>query len=117
VRHYAILVLAAGLLTVPAFAQQPAEPAPAQPPVQKLDPKACSDRDRAKVGDTGDTHETQGSAGPKDSLSDKLARTDGVICPPPEIDPDMHQPAPGGGATPVIPPPGSPGGDPSVQPK
>jgi hypothetical protein len=113
-----IIFSLAGTVTLsPAFAQQPKELPLAQPPVQKLDPKACSDRDRAKLGDSGDAQETQGSAGPKDSLSDKLARTDGVICPPPEIDPDMHQPAPGGGATPVIPPPGSPGGDPSVQPK
>ena len=36
--------------------------------------------------------------------SEKLARTDGVICPPPDIDPDIHARAPGGGRTPVIPP-------------
>ncbi len=34
------------------------------------------------------------------------------------IDPDMHAPTPNTGAnTPVIPPPGSPGGDPNVRPK
>ncbi len=83
-----------------------------QPAPPKLDPKACTDG-----GPPGDTHETQGSAAPKDNLSDQLARSDGVICPPADIDPDMHQPAPGGGRTPVIPPPGGPGGDPSVRPK
>lgn len=98
----------------PAAAQRSAEPPPVQSPAQKLDPKACSDRDRARQSDT---QETQGSAVPKDNLSDRLARTDGVICPPPDIDPDVHQPAPGGGNTPVIPPPGSPTGDPSVRPK
>jgi hypothetical protein len=52
------------------------------------------------------------------NLSDKLARSGGVICPPQQVDPDMKAPTPpGGGTMPVIPPPGSPGGDQSVQPK
>ena len=50
-------------------------------------------------------------------LGDKLARSDGVLCPPPGVDPEMHAPAPDAGKTPVIPPPGSPGGDPSIRPK
>jgi len=33
------------------------------------------------------------------------------------FDPGIHAPPPGGGKTPVIPPPGSPGGDPNVRPK
>jgi hypothetical protein len=40
----------------------------------------------------------------------------GVICPP-EIDPGMTAPTPKTGETSVIPPPGTPGGNPSVQPK
>ena len=52
-------------------------------------------------------------------LGDKLAKSDGVLCPPDNVDPQMHAPAPsaGSGSMPVIPPPGSPGGDPSVRPK
>jgi len=50
-------------------------------------------------------------------LGDKLARTDGVLCPPAGIDSEMRAPAPNSGKTPVIPPPGSPGGDPSIRPK
>jgi hypothetical protein len=50
-------------------------------------------------------------------LSDRLARADGVLCPPPGIDPEMQAPAPDAGRTPVIPPPGSPGGDPTIRPK
>jgi hypothetical protein len=50
-------------------------------------------------------------------LGDKLARSDGVLCPPPGVDPEMHAPAPDAGKTPVIPPPGSPGGDPTIRPK
>lgn len=50
------------------------------------------------------------------NLSDKLARTGGVICPP-NVDPDIKAPTPNAGKMPVIPPPGSPGGNPNVQPK
>ena len=39
-----------------------------------------------------------------------------VICPP-DIDRGMKAPTPDAGKTPVIPPPGSPGGNPNVQPK
>jgi hypothetical protein len=50
------------------------------------------------------------------TLSEKLDETKGVICPP-DVDPGMKAPTPKSGNTPVIPPPGSPGGDPRVQPK
>jgi hypothetical protein len=50
-------------------------------------------------------------------LGDKLARSDGVLCPPAGVDPEMRAPAPDVGKTPVIPPPGSPGGDPTLRPK
>jgi hypothetical protein len=53
-----------------------------------------------------------------DDLSDRLADSRGVICPPAGLDPDIHvkPPAPGGKLK-VIPPPGSPGGNLDVQPK
>lgn len=52
-------------------------------------------------------------------LGDTLARSDGVLCPPAGIDPEMHTPPPNpsGSTMPVIPPPGSPGGDPNTRPK
>src|ERR1700761_3111299 len=50
-------------------------------------------------------------------LGDKLAKSGGVLCPPSTADSDIHAPTPEGGNTPVIPPPGSPGGDQSVVPK
>ena len=53
----------------------------------------------------------------REPLGDKLARSDGVLCPPAGVDPEMRAPTPERGNTPVIPPPGSPGGDPSVRPK
>ncbi|HTZ00856.1 MAG TPA: hypothetical protein VMC05_00880 [Xanthobacteraceae bacterium] len=51
------------------------------------------------------------------NLSDKLAQSGGVICPPQNVDPAMKAPTPQSGTMPVIPPPGSPGGNPNVQPK
>lgn len=56
----------------------------------------------------------QGSDKP---LSDQLADSKGVICPPAGVDSQMQKPPPEGGALKVIPPPGSPGGNPDVQPK
>jgi hypothetical protein len=70
----------------------------------------------------------QGTITPNDSattgksneqLGDKLAKSDGVLCPPSNVDPAMRAPAPHSDSsnTPVIPPPGSPGGDQSIRPK
>jgi len=59
---------------------------------------------------------TVGRGGSK-SLSDDLADSKGVICPPSGLDQDMQVTPPGGGHLKVVPPPGSPGGDQSVQPK
>lgn len=95
---------------------QPKEPAvPTQPAPPKLDPKACTDRDRLTQGDVQDNLPRPQA---DENLSEKLARTDGVICPPAGLDPDIRAPAPStGGNMPVIPPPGTPGGDPTVRPK
>jgi hypothetical protein len=57
--------------------------------------------------------ETTGSS----QLSDQLSQSKGVICPPAGVDPGIAAPPLGGGRTPVIPPPGTPGGDPSIVPK
>jgi hypothetical protein len=66
---------------------------------QTTDSKACSEQERSNQ-----------------TLGQKLGQTNGVICPP-EVDPGMQAPTPEAGKTPVIPPPGSPGRNPSVQPK
>jgi hypothetical protein len=52
----------------------------------------------------------------KSNLSDKLASSKGIICPP-AVDSGMQQKPPEGGALKVVPPPGSPGCDQSLQPK
>ena len=58
-------------------------------------------------------NETTGSR----PLSDRLAQSKGVICPPAGVDPGIAVPPVGGGRMPVIPPPGTPGGDPGIVPK
>jgi hypothetical protein len=74
---------------------------------------ACADDQRPRAGATAPQPSDRGNQ----NLSDKLAQTDGILCPP-DVDPEIKAPTPqGGGAMPVIPPPGSPGGDPTVRPK
>jgi hypothetical protein len=74
--------------------------------------RACSDEQRSQAGPNAARPAEPGNQ----NLSEKLAQSGGVICPP-DIDPDIKVPTPEGGKMPIIPPPGSPGGDPSVQPK
>jgi hypothetical protein len=59
-----------------------------------------------------------GSSAASDSLSRELNRSGGVIHPPPTGDGGVVAPPnQGTSRTPVIPPPGTPGGNPLVQPK
>ena len=98
-----------------------ASAAPPEPP-KPCEPGSTSRLERPPTQPPGtsdpgnnDPSITTGS-GRNENLSDRLARSDGVLCPP-NVDPDMRVPPPAGGKTPVIPPPGSPGGDPNVRPK
>lgn len=59
-----------------------------------------------------------GSSDKSDDLSERLNQSGGVIKPPQNVDPGLQKPPPDtAGKMPVIPPPGSPGGDPNVKPK
>jgi hypothetical protein len=66
---------------------------------QAADPQGCTPQERS-----GET------------LGQKLSQSNGVICPP-DVDPAMKAPAPKSNDPSVIAPPGTPGGDPNVQPK
>lgn len=63
--------------------------------------------------------QTQPGTQSGENLSERLDRNSGVIRPPSGADPgiSVRVPDPGPNTTPVIPPPGTPGGDQSVQPK
>ncbi|MDE2379531.1 hypothetical protein [Bradyrhizobium sp.] len=114
------IVIASLFLSVPgaAFAQAPPSPAtPEQrtaPPAAQRPADCAPTRPDAPRG-TVKPGTTTGQA--REPLGDKLARSDGVLCPPSDVDPEMRAPTPDTGKTPVIPPPGSPGGDPNLRPK
>ena len=58
------------------------------------------------------------SGSSREPLGKKLDRTDGVIHPPQGVDPGLTiSPPHAQGNMPVIPPPGTPGGDPGLRPK
>jgi len=106
----------AALLPAAALAQAPpTTKPPVAPMTEQLDPKACARSDTPSTMGKGNEADQQREA--TGNLSDKLARSGGVICPPEHVDPEIRQPTPPGGPMPVIPPPGSLGGDQSVQPK
>ncbi|MBR1133083.1 hypothetical protein [Bradyrhizobium iriomotense] len=112
------IILASLLIAASGSAIAQAPPLPATPP-QATAPQSpqhaanCTPQDRPNRSPDGTT-----TGQSREPLGDKLAKSDGVLCPPAGVDPDMHAPAPDSGAnTPVIPPPGSPGGDPNVRPK
>jgi hypothetical protein len=91
---------------------QPKPPINQQNPLS-LDPKACSPGERLTQDPQTKRPVTPGGG---ENLSEKLSRNEGVLCPP-NLDPDIKVPTPDVGKTPVIPPPGSPGGNPNVRPK
>jgi len=106
-------VLAFAILSTAPLRAQTNEPdVPAQPEAPKLDPRACTDRDRLTKGDTV---ETEGQAPSQEDTTDKLARTGGVICPPSGLDPQIRAPAPNTQSDmPVIQPPVTPGDAPQT---
>ena len=114
------IILAGLLITASGGAIAQAPPAPATPPQATAPPSLqrtadCTPQDRPNRATAPDGTTTGQSREP---LGDKLAKSDGVLCPPSGVDPEMHAPAPStDGAMPVIPPPGSPGGDQTVKPK
>jgi hypothetical protein len=109
---------AAALLTAAALAAMLVEPALGQVKAPGVSAPCSPSLPPGAPGTTTTGEgEQRNPAPPPDNLSNRLAQSDGVICPPPAVDPEIRLPTPETGRTPVIPPPGSPGGDPSVRPK
>jgi hypothetical protein len=109
----AIIAAAAAGLLFGAATVAPAQINGASP----RDPKACAPGAGSdlKTPDTPTPQSPDATTG-SGNLSDKLARSNGVLCPP-NVDPGIKAPTPETGKMPVIPPPGSPGGNPDVHPK
>ena len=115
---HCLLLTSVLVLTFSAASAQ-APPTPATPPEATLTPSPSRGSDCSSARSGSDGVPTGLSGQP---LSDKLAKSDGVLCPPAGVDPEIRAPAPDAGKAdagrmPVIPPPGSPGGDPTVRPK
>jgi len=93
---------------------------PVLAPAQGVDPAmpgkpACPSLSDSPTSGAAPPSSTAGQTQSKGSLSDQLARSDGVICPPPHVDPDIKKSAPNTGRMPVIPPPGTE--NPAIRPK
>jgi hypothetical protein len=101
-----VLAFSGALLSGAAFAQSTESPreAPSSPPQSPP----------TSLPLPPDQGEGSGS-----SLSERLSRSQGVIRPPQDVDPAMKADPPptGPNSTPVVPPPGAPGGDPRLEPK
>ena len=115
------LFLSSALMALSGVAVAQAPPAPATPPAQTAPPAParatnCAPMQQAPhPGTVAPEGTTTGQRA--EPLGDRLARSDGVLCPPAGVDPEIRAPTPDTGNTPVIPPPGSPGGDPTIRPK
>jgi hypothetical protein len=113
------LFLSCVMLAASGVAVAQAPPSPTTPPAQTVAPPArahnCAPMESTPQGNIAPQGTTTGQRA--EPLGDKLARSDGVLCPPAGVDPAIRAPTPDTGNMPVIPPPGSPGGDPSVRPK
>jgi hypothetical protein len=113
------MLLGALILPVSALAQTPVKPPandtekPAAAGKPSNDPCAAG---RATIGSGNEIVAPNAQKSDK-TLSDHLAQSGGVICPPAAVDPEIKLPTPETGRMPVIPPPGTPGGDQSVKPK
>jgi hypothetical protein len=114
------LFLTSVLMAASGMASAQAPPAPATPRAQTAPPSPvaannCAPTQSTPQGNIVPQGTTTGQS--NEPLGDKLAKSDGILCPPADVDPQMRAPTPEAGNTPVIPPPGSPGGDPTIRPK
>jgi hypothetical protein len=77
----------------------------------------CNNPLKASQASPGPSNQGSSPKG-SDDLSQKLNHGDGVISPPRQVDPGMNvKPPSDAGSMRIIPPPGSPGRNPNVQPK
>ena len=106
-------LLALTALPCAAGAQNP-QPAPPHEEHPTVAPPSSSQPIPEQIAPGGSASVTQD----KDSLSEKLAKQHGTLDPP-KVDPGIQAPLPAQtqGAMPVIPPPGTPGGNQGVVPK
>jgi hypothetical protein len=118
-RSLALSVMLAGGLATGAAAQSTQPPVLPAPQNNSTIPEKIESDPTCPPGQQPCTTGSTATSGSGETLSDKLRRSDGVIRPPAGISPDMttRAPVPNPGTTPVIPAPGSPGGNQLIDPK
>jgi hypothetical protein len=104
----AILCVSVGVLA--ASAQSP-------PQTSQPDPKACAPGERLEPPGPRQQSPSDTTGQADSNPSERLRRTDGVLCPPSNVDPQIRTPAPDSGTLKVVPAPGTPGGKSDVRPK
>ena len=101
----------------PTATTPPAPTATAPVPMEMAAAESCAPAKSASPHSNAVPEGTTTGQANSEALGDKLAKSGGVICPPSGVDPEIRAPTPDAGNTPVIPPPGSPGGNQNIQPK
>ncbi len=112
----AMIAWVAALGATAALADVPVEaPGTTKPTVTPQPPSESSDNPSANQTETP----VNPPGNPKQSLSEQLDESEGVIVPPKGVDPEIKLSPPEGfkSEMPVLTPPGDPGGDQSIQPK
>ncbi len=108
------LLLSWALMASVEVASAQAPPVPAMPPAQADPPALVNCAPMRPLPPRGTIAPEGATTGQRaEPLGDRLAKSDGVLCPPAGVDPEIRAPTPDAGNTPVIPPPGNPG----VRPK
>jgi hypothetical protein len=115
IRTFGCLIGLVACLAMPcaAGAQNP-QPAPPNEPHPTVAPPSASQPPPEQIAPGAGAQGTMGGS----NLSDRLSRQGGTLQPPP-VDPGIRAPLPTAGQAtmPVIPPPGTPGGNQTVVPK
>jgi len=117
IRMLGLAIVTAALLPELAAAQAPPAAKTPRPPAATTPSQSgtCAPNAPATTGQAGDVDVSKPDGS---NLSQKLAQSNGVLCPPEQGDHAMEAAPPPAGRTPVIKPPGTPGSsDQSVQPK
>ena len=113
IRRFAVLLCVGAALAAPRAEAQNPQPAPPGVTPAPVAPPSSPSPPPEQIAPPGKNAQAGGR-----TLSDKLARQQGMLDPPHAVDPGMAvRPPAQQGTMPVIPPPGSPGGNQQVVPK
>jgi hypothetical protein len=117
-KHALLLTFALMISVQGAAAQAPPTATTPPPPTATASADDCAPNAKSAVVPRPNTGPGTTTGQAAEPLGDKLAKSDGVLCPPPGVDPEIRAPTPpDAGNMPVIPPPGSPSGNQNLRPK